>query len=862
MSEKETEKAKKLRILKAYCDTQIKKVSDGSEAICFPDLIQTWSFADTSNHESLLVVVPSILAIFLKTISTQLDFRDFGIALCKYLLQKDQLKLFNRSLTSTKAKEHLISPCIRLLTEIVSFDGGAVARLVYSKREITFKRLDVFLTPNKAQTEEALDESRKSTLRRNTQRYVLANFRFQHAAAKREFVEQHKVIRAFLEHIRRDSRDIVLDIIKAIDRDIAQDSSLPRSTKTKFFNRWNLERLVTLYGYDRDSDAPESETLSIAKEIHKLLTKVCTVSEMGVLLPQTGWYPPGSDPDALLTEDDGSIELGLDSPVYLDKYRDSVPVRNGTLSSLIQVLRPESDTLQTELLLTIFKAAPELVADFFTKRTMFTSDPKATPSWLGESAFLFSTVQLPVPANCGWKEKVPAMPPPISVVIENILPRPLTQKTLSRCLNQNTDNVITLFAVRILTVAFRKLQAVLKIFNSDHGIGQSFWNQASAKLIAEFCRRCPPMKDAVLTFKRTPKEDLQQRDAVMELLCMFYETVPSIAFEENFDVTLILVDVLHQLEKPELSADDSELLLSLLQNILKIAHVSASMRWWQQPDLSGMFGDLPTEDKNHAALHKWEHDEIDVAIEKGRIRDLMLCLCSEHEEVRRQAFVGVSRFMAKLKESNYSEWRSIYILSGEFLETANHVGFQTPLPWIAGECAASCLMVLTDPLHKMYGKVNKFLQKRPSWEIGKIPSYWIDKILLNEPEYDDGYVDEITWLLDLFVGGLRTAQDLDIYRRANVFERILSLYNSPTLNASLKKKILHLVFRATQVGGGSTLITRAAAISWVRGQMAGSDPHSAIMSELTRAIYDSSDHERVDKWSGASIPRLVEQIGS
>lgn len=67
-------------------------------------------------------------------------------------------------------------------------------------------------------------------------------------------------------------------------------------------------------------------------------------------------------------------------------------------------------------------------------------------------------------------------------------------------------------------------------------------------------------------------------------------------------------------------------------------------------------------------------------------------------------------------------------------------------------------MVLTDPLHKMYGKVNKFLQKRPSWEIGKIPSYWIDKILLNEPEYDDGYVDEITWLLDLFVGGLRTAQ--------------------------------------------------------------------------------------------------------
>jgi nucleolar pre-ribosomal-associated protein 1 len=541
-----------------------------------------WSFGDSNNQENLLVAVPSVLALFLKTISTQLEFRDFGIALCKHLLLKEQLRLFNRNLIFAKAKEHIISPCIRLLTEIVSFDGGNVARLVHSKREITFKRLDIFLTPSKVQSEDDLLESKKSTLRRNAQRFVLANLRFQSGAAKSDFIEQHKIIRPFLEYIRRDSREIVVDVIRAIDQDIAHDSGLPRSSKTKFFNRWNLERLVTLYGYDRDSDERESEALSITQEIHKLLMQICTVPEMGVLLPQAGWYPTGSDPDALITEDDVSIELGLDSPIYQDKYRDSVPVRNGILSSLIQALRPESDTLQTELLLAIFKAAPELVADFFTKRTMFTSDPRPTTSWLGESAFLFSTVQLPVPVNCGWKEKVPAMPPPISIVIENVLPRPLTAKVLARCLNQNTDDVVTLFAVRILTIAFRKLQAVLKIFNADHGIGQTFWNQASSKLIAEFCRRCPSMKDAVLAFKRTSKEDLQQRNAVMELLSMFYEVVPSIAFEENFDATLIMVEIVNQVEKLDLS-DDSELLLSQLQHVLNIAQHSASMRWWQQP---------------------------------------------------------------------------------------------------------------------------------------------------------------------------------------------------------------------------------------------------------------------------------------
>lgn len=102
------------------------------------------------------------------------------------------------------------------------------------------------------------------------------------------------------------------------------------------------------------------------------------------------------------------------------------------------------------------------------------------------------------------------------------------------------------------------------------------------------------------------------------------------------------------------------------------------------------------------------------------------------------------------------EWRSVYILTGELLETVKQIGLESPVPWIVGECASSCLTVLTNPMHKMYGKVNKFLQKAPSWEVEKIPSYWIDKIFLHEPELDDGYFDETSWLLDLLIKGLRT----------------------------------------------------------------------------------------------------------
>lgn len=70
-------------------------------------------------------------------------------------------------------------------------------------------------------------------------------------------------------------------------------------------------------------------------------------------------------------------------------------------------------------------------------------------------------------------------------------------------------------------------------------------------------------------------------------------------------------------------------------------------------DLDEIFGFLPTEGTTHNALHKWEREDVEAAVEQGRIAELLLCLCSEHEEVRRQAFSNIARFMAKLKVSSH-----------------------------------------------------------------------------------------------------------------------------------------------------------------------------------------------------------------
>ena len=371
-----TTQTEKLGNLKVYCDDQ---VSGHAKAISFSDLISTWSFAAQSNNDPLLTAVPAVLALLLRTISAHIEFRDIGISLCRTLLQKDQLRLLDRGLAAVKTKEHLISPVIRLLTEVVSFDGGAVANLVYAKRDIVFKRLDQFLDTRGSKAP-AIDEDdeerrRKPTLRRNAQRYVIANLKFQSEGAKGDMLLEGKILRALLQGISRDGTDIIADALETIDKEVVNDAALSRKAKSRFLNALNLGSLASLYGVTRSfqkrltKQAPKAvepirtvvngeeewampdiqedanqhsnevseehaqEAESVRLQVHSLLLKICTQSKNGVLLESTGWYPAGSDPNAGTRDEneEDTIDLGLDSPDYFDTYQVSsalTPVAN------------------------------------------------------------------------------------------------------------------------------------------------------------------------------------------------------------------------------------------------------------------------------------------------------------------------------------------------------------------------------------------------------------------------------------------------------------------------------------------------------------------------------------------------------
>ena len=102
------------------------------------------------------------------------------------------------------------------------------------------------------------------------------------------------------------------------------------------------------------------------------------------------------------------------------------------------------------------------------------------------------------------------------------------------------------------------------------------------------------------------------------------------------------------------------------------------------------------------------------------------------------------------------ERQQVYILLGELSETAVDLIADEPLPHFAGALTVELLQVLANPLHFMYIKASEFLNKSPLWNLEKLPSYWINRILLRKPDIDDRFHKEVEWLIHILIEGLRT----------------------------------------------------------------------------------------------------------
>lgn len=563
--------------------------------------------------------VTANLALLLKVFSSNPDLIEYGSLLCKSVLQTSIARRFNRSLSAPPHKENVISPILRLLTEVTRFNEGAHAKSVYAKRDFTLEpkilgRNIALWRDNKGDVD--LDK-KKPSIRVNAVRYLLAHLVQQDELAKTEILSNTNLIRALFDHLHADPPFLIQDILDVFKNHVFLDKTIPRHVKSRILSGKTLSHIASLYRYELPEDSESKGRSAPDEAAHEFLCLVCTSPAYGVMLPSYGYYPPANedeDGDAVMEDTaEHATEFGIDP---FENVEGKSRIRNIILGEFVQTLKPYANKLQQDLLLVIFKACPELVANYFYHKEAFNYDPKLTSTWIGYSSFLYQTIELPVPEYLGARRSYREYPPAVSTIIQSVLPQPLNQQVLIKCLNSSSD-LVNFFAIRVLVVAFLKLQSVLQEFNKASSSRSSkLWEQGAQRLVSEFCQRCPPMKTVILAFKRPAFQKDTLREAVTRLLRLYFEVTPQVALQEKFDVSIPLCNALIQTEKPMENAEDKAFRVIELEHWIQIARHSPSMRWWQKTSgySSSTNAMVPNNCRNTAAFSLRHALEVDCSI--------------------------------------------------------------------------------------------------------------------------------------------------------------------------------------------------------------------------------------------------------
>ncbi|KAF2203182.1 hypothetical protein GQ43DRAFT_479245 [Delitschia confertaspora ATCC 74209] len=576
---------RKRAILREYLESQKKKEPEDRDVTLVPNLIQAWDYAAETNFDALLSQVTGVLALLVKVLASDSQFLELGNILCKTILQPSVARRLNRSLSAAPSKGNVISPALRLLTEITNFNEGSHAKAVYAKRDFTLepKILTRNLELGKDRAEDKAVDQRKPSIRMQAIKYLLSHIRHQDEIAKIEILSNYSIVKVLFEHLHADPAYLIVEVFNVLKHHVFLDKTIPRQAKSRILSGKILSHIATVYRYHIPEESLSEGHKSPDVAAHEFLMMVCTSPALGVVLPSHGFYPhlrEGEDMDVVMEDAaDFGTDLYLDST---DVMTGHVRVRNSVLSDFLQTLRPYAHTLQQELVLAIFKASPELVADYFIRKEAFNYDPNLTSTWIGYSALLYQTIELPVPKFLGQKRGYSNIPPPTSVVIQSILPQPLTQDDLTKCLNHNSE-LISFFAIRVLIVAFHKLRSVLNEFKKASLTKSKLWEQATQRLISQFCQRCPTMKSVRLALSRTHATmKPMKREAFTRMVRLYFEILPQVALEEKFDVTILLCNALAEADKPADSSEDKALHILEVEHWVKIARHYPAMRWWQK----------------------------------------------------------------------------------------------------------------------------------------------------------------------------------------------------------------------------------------------------------------------------------------
>lgn len=535
---------------------------DNAEAVYLNSIMLMWQAASSSNYENVMSAAAVALDLLIRVLSSMINMKDYGLGICRTLLQRDRLLLIARNLSVEKGKEFVISPTLRLVREIVEFDGGNFADDVFRSRSYTLKALERNMRLK--YLGEGLESEKRASGRTNAMYLFLSILKYINTDGRQELLSLKDVVTGLFQNIKDDPPKLVHELLHGLKAHVLEDKKLKSQAKLKVFNAYTLPRLLLLYNYSHDADKePDRRVSSI---VHKLLIQLCSSTDGGILRPNAGFYPPGVDPD------------NKESVSWQHSFEDEIPVRHGVLLDLSKNLKPWSRLKHNELMLAILQSAPELVAPY-CRSLEFSFDPKLTSTWIGYAAFLFNIVELPIPRFFGHpRARCAKLPPPTCIVIDNILPAPLTKEALTKCLAQQSP-LLSFFAVRLLIVAFQKLERICILYRIT---GWQEWEEEILRLRLRFATRVPTIRDVLKAYISTSEQNLLHREAGSRLLYLYLRLVTETIQTTSLDISRPLLDVIQRLEAGLESLEDEALLRMELDNLISLTSISLGIKWFSK----------------------------------------------------------------------------------------------------------------------------------------------------------------------------------------------------------------------------------------------------------------------------------------
>ncbi|KAF9403252.1 hypothetical protein BGX21_005853 [Mortierella sp. AD011] len=404
-------------------------------------LLKIWEWQQQNDVRRIEASIVEVLSKLIHQCNTALH-RTHAIKLTRSILQnQSRMTTIYKNLSS--GRQNTVQATLRLLTAMNHVHHSTTREL---KDGFNFGLKALSKLKNQRR-KEGDDTANKTDTRTLYIQFLLAFFVRGDATVKKEVLEMPDLFQAALKDLHNDAFPLIKQVLTVLTNNIVMDNDLPRTAKISFFSTSFLVNQLKLYS--RVEPVPNSDQ-TIAQVMHGFMMALCTTPGVGICFQDATWYPPST------LKSLGSVEKSSEGAKH---------VFNKTLSQLLTHLRPTEHILQQELVVSILTACPELVRPFWQKASM-QMEPRLSARWLANMTLLHKVTEIPVP-NLYLQHTglFASHPPPVSTIIENILPTVANRTILSKGL-QHSSMLVRYFTIVELAAAFQKTEQVIDVMQS------------------------------------------------------------------------------------------------------------------------------------------------------------------------------------------------------------------------------------------------------------------------------------------------------------------------------------------------------------------------------------------------------------